>query len=287
MAAKMITEVKAGPYTLRGISLGGVYTSIRVPELDIVLDAGMPIRQFAGADHIFLSHGHGDHVGGLPALMGIRGLLSKKAPPKVYLPAQIGDTLQDALGLMSELQRYDLRVDAVPMKPGDEVQLRPDLFARAFRTHHPVPSLGYLFLDRVKKLKAEFRGLPGSEIAARRRAGDDLFQEEERLELAYATDTLIRVLDTAPEIRNARVLLMECTFLDDAKSLEASRAGCHIHLDELLARVDDLNNEVVALMHFSQLYSPRDVHRILKARCPKALLDRLVVFAPTSGSWPG
>ncbi len=246
----------------------------------------MPIRQFAATDHLFLSHGHGDHLGALPALLGIRGLLHAKGRPKVYMPAPIADTLGEVLGLMSKLQRYDLSVDEVPMRPGDEAQLRPDLRVRAFRTHHPVPSLGYLFFDRVSKLRDEFRALPGSEIGRRRRAGEDLFTVTERLEFAYATDTLLRVIDTAPEIRRARVLLLECTFLDDRKSLEASRAGYHIHLDELLERVMDLENEHVVLMHFSQLYSPSEVHRILAARWPKAMRERLVVFAPKRGPWP-
>jgi len=286
-SARPLLEVRAGPFTIRGVSLGGVYTSIQVPELGVVFDCGMPIRQFAATDHLFLSHGHGDHLGALPALMGIRGLLHGKAAPKAYMPAPIVDTLREALTAMSKLQRYDLTVDAVPMSPGDEARLRADLWVRAFRTHHPVPSLGYLFFDRVQKLREEFRALPGPEIGRRRRAGEDLFTTVERLEFAYATDTLLRVIDTTPEIREARVLLMECTFLDDRKSLAASRAGCHIHLDELLERLSDFRNERIVLMHFSQLYSPREVHRILEARWPAEHRDRLVVFAPRRGPWPG
>ncbi|MAT26468.1 MAG: ribonuclease Z [Sandaracinus sp.] len=283
----MLLEVQAGPYRLRGISLGGVYTSLQVPELGVVLDAGMPVRQFAAADHLFISHGHGDHIGALPALLGIRGLLHGKKAPRVYMPASIVDTVKAALGPMSQLQRYDLAIDAVGMKPGDERKLRADLWVRAFRTHHPVPSLGYLFFDRVEKLRAEFRDLPGPEIGRRRKAGEDLFERQERLELAYATDTLVRVLETAPEIRRARVLVMECTFLDEKKSLEASRAGCHVHLDELLEVADTLENEHVVLMHFSQIYTPREVHAILAERCPPSLRERLVVFAPRRGPWPG
>ena len=280
-------DVTAAGYTLRGVSLGGVYTSIQVPQLGVLLDVGMPLRQFASSDHVFLSHGHGDHAGSLAAMLGIRGLLHAKAPPRVYMPAAIVDDLCEAIAAMSRLQRHELTIEPVPMNPGDEIRLRRDLLVRAFRTHHPVPSLGFLFLDRVQRLRDEFRDLPGEEIGRRRKAGDDLFELHERLEFAYATDTLIRVLDTAPQIREAKVLLLECTFLDDKKTLEASRAGCHIHLDELLERADELHNERIVLMHFSQLYSPAEVHKILKRRCPPRLRERLVVFAPRSGPWPG
>ncbi|MCB9624735.1 MAG: MBL fold metallo-hydrolase [Sandaracinus sp.] len=280
-------EVQAGPYRIRGISLGGVYTCLQVPELGVVLDAGIPVRVFAATDHLFLSHGHGDHVGALPAMLGIRGLLHTKGAPKVYLPEPIVDTLKSALVPLSQLQRYDLAIDAVPMKAGDEARLRADLHVRAFRTHHPVPSLGYLFFDRVQKLKDEHRGLPGAEIAKRKAAGEDLFDVHERSLLAYATDTLLRVIETAPEILDAKVLVMECTFLDDRKSLEASRAGCHVHLDELIEVAHTLRNEHVVLMHFSQIYTPREVHAILEERLRPILGERLVIFAPKSGGWPG
>src|SRR5207237_2252784 len=148
------------------------------------------------------------------------------------------------------------------MSPGDELELRGVLRLRAVRTFHPVPSLAYIVVRRVAKLRAEFRGLPGPEIAARRRAGEAMVDHEDRLELAYATDTLISVFDHSPELLQARVLVMECTFLDDRKSLEAARAGCHIHLDEVLERAASFANEHVVLLHVSQLYQPGEVAAI-------------------------
>lgn len=282
----MLTEVKAGSYSVRGVSVGGVYTSLQVPELRTVLDVGIPIRSFADGEQFFLSHAHADHIGSLVALLGIRGL-GKKAPPKVYLPAEVVDDVQTALAAMSKLQRYDLAIEAVPLLPGDERQLRGDLWVRAFRTFHPVPSLGYLFLRKVQKLRPEFTQLDGSEIQARRRAGEDLFVAAEHLEVAYATDTLVKALDQHPFLYDTRVLILECSFLDERKSLQASQAGCHIHLDELLERADRFNNEALVLMHFSQIYAPREVHRVLAERCPPQLLRRIVAFAPTRGHWPG
>src|SRR5215217_4262932 len=71
-ARRMLTTVTAGPYTLRGVSVGGVYTSIAVPELGIVFDAGTSPRSTSAMDTILLSHGHADHIGALPAMLGIR-----------------------------------------------------------------------------------------------------------------------------------------------------------------------------------------------------------------------
>ncbi|HUJ62216.1 MAG TPA: MBL fold metallo-hydrolase [Kofleriaceae bacterium] len=283
----MLTTVTAGPYTIRGVSVGGVYTSLAVPELGLVLDAGVSPRSAAAIDTILLSHGHVDHIGALPALLGIRALHGKTSPPRIVMPAEIVDDLRGALDALSRMQRWPLAIDAIGMRPGDDIALRGDLRVRAVRTFHPVPSLGYVVVRRVSKLRPEFQGLPGPEIAARRRAGEAMLVHEDRLELAYATDTLVTALDHAPELRRARVLIVECTFLDERKSLDAARAGCHIHLDELIERAAQFENEHVVVMHVSQLYRPDEVAGILDRRVPSELRRRMIPFVPNSASWPG
>jgi ribonuclease Z len=283
----VLTSVTAGPFTIRGVSVGGVYTSLAVPELGVVFDAGISPRSAGGIDTIMLSHGHADHVGALPAMLGIRALHGKTRPPRVVMPAEIVDDLQAALAALSRLQRFPLEIEAVGMNPGDDIELRGDVRVRAVRTFHPVPSLGYVITRRVTKLRAEFRGLPGPEIAARRAAGEPMTEHEDRLELAYATDTLVNVLDHSPDLFKARVLVMECTFLDSRKTLEAARAGCHVHLDEVIERADRFENEHVVLMHVSQLYRPDEVAGILDARVPAALRSRIIPFVPKSNHWPG
>lgn len=283
----MLTTVTAGPHTVRGISVGGVYTSLAVPELGIVFDAGASPRSSCAIDTILLSHGHADHVGALPALLGIRALSGKIKPPRVVMPAEILDDVTLALAAMSRLQRFPLDIEAIGMLPGDEIVLRGDLRVRAVRTFHPVPSLAYLIVRRVAKLRADLHGLTGPQIAARRRAGEEVSDHEDRLELAYATDTLISALDHAPELLAARTLIMECTFLDDRKSLEAARAGCHIHLDEVIERADRFANDHIVMMHFSQLYHPDEVVRILDARLPPELRKKVVPFVSPGTHWPG
>ncbi len=282
----MLTTVSAGPYTLKGLSIAGIHTSLLVKELGCLLDVGIATRGAAAADHVFLSHGHADHCGALVTLLGIRGL-SRRPPPRVFLPAEIEADVKAALRHLSRGQRYELHIEAQPMLPGDEISLRPDLWVRAFRTHHVGPSLGYQFFSRVQKLKPAYLDLPGREVGERRRRGDDLFDIEERLELAYATDTLLHVIETTPSLLRTRVLILECSFLDERKSLEASRAGGHVHLDELLEKASSFENEVLVLMHFSQMYQPEEVHRLLERRCPPELWRRIVVFAPKRGAWPG
>lgn len=287
MLAAVLSSVTAAGFTFRGVSVGGVYTSIAVPELGLLFDAGIPARSLAATDTILLSHGHADHIGALPAILGIRALHGKTRPPRVVMPAEIVDDVVAALAPLSRLQRFELAIEPIGMRPGDEVPLRGDLFVRAVRTFHPVPALGYLLVRRVAKLRPELRGLSGQEIAARRQAGEAVSVPEARLELGYATDTLVTALDHAPDLYEARVLLMECTFLDERKSLDAARAGCHIHLDELIERADRFHNEAIVMMHVSQLYQPNEVAAILDRRVPRELRARIVPFVPNRAHWPG
>jgi ribonuclease Z len=282
-----VIELRAGPYTLRGISVGGIYTSLQVPELGVVLDAGIPLRSAASYDRIFLSHGHTDHAGGLASLLNIRALTGGSRPT-IYLPSEIEAPVRAMLASHDALARGVLEVELVGLFPGDLRPLGHGLFVRAFRTHHPVPSLGYQFLRRVTKLRPEHRALAPEEIARRRKEGaTDLFEESEHLELAYATDTLSRVLDTTPSICTSKVLVVECTFVDPGRSIEDAQRKAHIHLDELAARADRLTCEALVLMHFSQACSPSEVRRAVQDRLPASLRERVVLFAPDTGKWFG
>jgi len=84
---------------------------------------------------------------------------------------------------------------------------------------------------------------------------------------------------------DSRVLILECTFYDERKSLADSRAGCHIHLDELVPIVDRFRNAHIVLMHTSQIYTPSEAREILLRRCPSDFTDRVQQLLPARGQW--
>lgn len=281
----MYTRIEAAGYTLEGISLGGIHTSLHVPEMDVLLDVGLPIRQFTPIDRVFLSHVHGDHAGGLGSFLGLRTLLHRKPPPTLYCPAEAEPKLREMIDTVGEMQNHPFDVALRPMAPNDEEQLRTDLWVRALRSDHTLPCRAYLFFDRVERLRAEYRDLSGREIAARRERGEAMLEPAERLELAYCTDTRIEIFDEYPELYRTKVLVVEATFLDDTRSTDEVRARGHIHLDEILARADRFENEVVVIMHASRFYAPLDAHRILRERCQGRLRPRVLAFAPFRRDW--
>lgn len=282
----MIDQVSAGRYTVRGLSLGGVYTALHVPELDVLFDVGLAPRSFAGTRTLCLSHGHVDHAGALATLLGIRALTGQRGPLRVILPAEIEDDLVQAMTAMARMQRWPLAIEPIGLRPGDRFALRADLELRAFRTFHPVPSLGYLLVRTVAKLRAEHLGKPGHEIARLKAAGADLFVRTQRLELGYATDTLATVLDHNPDLYQAHALILECTFLDERKPVAVARAGCHVHLDEVIERAAHFANDHLVLMHFSGVHPAHEIAALLERRLPETLRTRVRPLLP-AGGWPG
>src|SRR5262245_1685831 len=54
------------PYRVQGVSIAGEQTVVQVPELDVCFDIGLCPRIALSSPYVALSHGHMDHVGGLP-----------------------------------------------------------------------------------------------------------------------------------------------------------------------------------------------------------------------------
>ena len=250
-------------YSLNGFSLGGIETSVWIPEYHVAFDVGRGRQDLLGLRDYALTHTHMDHAGGLPYLLALRQLFGMKCP-RVFVPEQMASELQSMLESWGRLQRYEPLVNVVPVVPGERYSLRRGVDLVPFRTYHPVPSVGYSIVESVDKLRPEFAGLPGKEIGRLRKEGMDVTQVHERRVFSVTGDTLPEVLDKQPQILESETLLMECTFLDERKSLDAVRAGGHVHLNDLLERAERLTVDRLVLSHFSQMHSPESIVELLR-----------------------
>lgn len=261
----MIHSLKVGNYTLTGVSLAGIYTAIVVPELRIQFDAGLQMRKHAcSVDHLFLSHCHGDHIGGLFAMLGIRDMLRAK-PLKIYCPDSVCEELSALLKAASSLFKLDTENQILPVVPGDVVKLGRGVDVHVLRSHHRVPCVGYQVHKTTTRLKDEYKALPGAEIAQLRLTqADQMFFSHTSNDLTYITDTTSKVFATNPSVLESKILICEATYLDEKYTVEQAQRGGHMHLDELLHQ--DFKGEHLVIIHPSQAYSPNDVHRIIGDR---------------------
>lgn len=281
----MLADVEGIQPKVKGVSVGGVYTSLYLPTYRVGLDVGIASRAMTGVETLLLSHAHVDHSGALLTLLGIRALNGREDPLRIVLPAAVASTMREIIDKAASFQRRPFAVEWFPMEAGDRLCIRGNLWVKALRAYHTAPCLAYLFYRNVQKLRAEFQGMSAKEIAALRQRGEVLSREESRIEFAYATDTLSQILDREPELYRAPTLILESTFLDERKSVDETRSKGHIHLDEILERAEHFSNAQLLLMHFSQSYSAREIRRIVAERCA-SMQPRVLPLLPATGEWP-
>jgi ribonuclease Z len=270
-------RVEAAGIPIEGVSIAGHESFYKLPGFRSLLEFGRAPEDTLGYGTVFLSHGHLDHAAGL-AHHASRRRLGGLPPPRVFAPEQACDDLEQWIAACERLEGFRYGVEVVPAFPGGSVRLRNDLEVKFLPGRHRVPTVGYLFTEVRHKLKDEFAGLPGHEIARLRATGKELTRREEISLLAYTGDCGEAIFDAAPEILRARVLLIECSFLRP-EDLSRAREYEHLHLQDFLARADRFENETIVLTHFSLRYGAAEIREHL-AGLPESLRRRVVAFLP-------
>jgi ribonuclease Z len=264
---------------VKGASVGGVESCLQLPGLDLCLDIGRCPRSAVQRSRVAFSHAHLDHMGGLPLHAATRALTGQE-PPTYLLPAQNLAGVENLLGCWRHLDRSRLPCRLVPMRPGDRFPLGGGCELRAFSTQHSVPSLGYAVFSCKQKLKAEYAGLEGERLRDLRRAGEPITEAISTCDVAFTGDTRIDALDEQPWLYEARLLILEATFLDDRVGVAECRAKGHVHLFEVFERAERFQNQAILLVHFSARYAHAETRAILEEGLPPSLRGRVHALLP-------
>jgi ribonuclease Z len=260
---------------LEGYSRAGVQSYWRVPAWKVGFDLGALPWAFLFTPTWFISHAHLDHLVALPLLISRRRMM-KLGPPAIYVPTQVLDDTRRMLHAWRRLDRGRMRCQLRGIEPGREIDLGSNRLITAVRSSHPVPSLGYLVWERRQKLREEYVGLPGERIRELRESGAELTREVRVPLLAYTGDTGPAGLDDNPALFEAKVLIMELSFLRPSHSREMIHAFGHLHLDDLIERAEQFRNEAIVVAHISSRYEADEARRLLEERLPERLRGRVV-----------
>ena len=263
--------------TIEGYSRAVVQTYWRIPELKLGFDLGAQPWSFMGTPTWFVSHMHLDHIAALPVYIARRRMM-KMDPPTIYVPEHAVDTLHRLLRAFSQLDRGHLPCELVPARPGDEIELSRELVVTVGATRHTVPSLGYVVWERRRKLKTDLQGLSGDQIRDLRLAGTEVTEERRIPRVAYLGDSDPGGLDDFPEMYQAQILIFELTFVSPQHRKDRIHKLGHIHLDDVLARRDRFQNEIMIASHFSPRYHAKQIRSYVEKVFPDMLDGRLLLW---------
>ena len=263
--------------TIEGYSRAAVQSYWRVPELKIGFDLGAQPWDFMGTPTWLLTHTHLDHIAALPVYIARRRMM-KMGPPTIYLPEQALEDVRRLLLVMQRLDRGRQVCELKGVRPGDEFELSREHVVTVFATTHTIPSVGYVVWERRNKLKDEYHGLPGDRIRDLRLSGVEVTREVRTPLLCYTGDTSPAGLDAYPPVFQAKVLITELSFIRPNHRREKIHKFGHMHLDDLLERADRFKNELIICAHFSTRYHPNEVHRLVEAKLPASLRDRVKLW---------
>jgi ribonuclease Z len=266
-----------GGLTIEGYSRAAVQSYWRIPELKVGFDLGAQPWDFMGTPTWLITHSHLDHIAALPVYVARRRMM-KMDPPRLYLPEEAVDDVRKLLLIMQKLDRGRQLCELVGVTPGQEFELSREHVVTVFRTTHTIPSVGYVIWDRRHKLKEEYHGLPGDKIRDLRLSGVAVTREVRVPLLAYTGDTSPAGLDNYPPVFEAKVLITELSFIRPSHRREKIHKFGHMHLDDFLERAGQFKNELIVCAHFSTRYHPNEVRRVIEARLPEALRQRIKLW---------
>ena len=139
---------------------------------------------------------------------------------------------------------------------------------------HVAGSLGYALIDVRQKLKEEYLGLTGPQIVELKNRGVQITQRLEMPLVAYLGDTARGRFADLPYVANAKALLIECTFFDP-DHVSRARAGKHIHVSDLPAVLEGMNNQHIIITHVTRRTNMTEARQLLRKALPHDVMDRV------------
>lgn len=224
---------------------------------------------------VFITHLHGDHIFGLPGLIGSRSFLGGNEPLDIYGPAGLREWLETTLRITNTHLNYELQIHEIE----DGIVVEDDEFlVVANSLQHVIPCVGYrieqkplpgkLLIDKVKEA-----GVPNGPLLKQLKDGKDVTLEEGRIVRSHDVTgepqdgfTVAILGDTsyceaAIELaQDADILVHEATFDMDTGNL-AKEYG-HSTIGDAARVAQEAGVTTLIANHISARFMPSDVAKL-------------------------
>jgi len=262
MTSHNLAHLKIDDLEVLGYSVAGEETVVAMPQLDVCFDIGKAPDQVIAINNVLLTHGHMDHAAGLAYYLSHRNFCGQ-SPGTVLFPENLAAPIKQIVDAWGKLDGTTIPAKLVPVKPGEEYPIKPNLFVRMFPTKHTKGSVGYTVLEKRKKLKAEYLQLTGPQIVELKKQGVQIENKIEIPIVTYFGDTQYVDFSQLDYIAKSKILICECTFYIE-EHVERAQAGRHMHIDEFSKLVENMQNEHIIITHTTQRTSLYDIRKVLK-----------------------
>lgn len=238
------------PFRVQGFSIAGEWTAIQVPELDLCFDIGACPRAALASKHIALTHGHMDHVGGLPYYFSQRHFQGMGTGSVVCHP-RLAAALERMMQSWIDVEQQQTPHAIVPLEPESEIEIKNNTFLRGFEMDHTESAMGYSVIERRTKLRTEYLNLPQEKLLELKKQGHEITRELRIPLVTYTGDTFAGPHLIRPELLDAKIAILECTFFEPDHKARA-KVGKHLHVDDIAELLPKLEAEIVVLVHMSR-----------------------------------
>jgi len=276
MPSHNLAEVKIDDLEIIGYSVAGEETVVAVPQLDVCFDVGKAPDQIISINHVLLSHGHMDHAAGFAYYLSQRNFCGLPAGT-ILAPWDLLAPMREIIDSWGRLDGNKVPNNLVGVQPGDEYQIKPNLFARVFPTKHGQSSVGYSVIEKRKKIRPEYSKLSGPQIVELKKQGIQIDYPLEVPIVTYIGDTQYVDFSQLKYITESKILIAECTFYETDHTGRAE-AGKHMHINEFAQLLEKLQNEHIIIAHTTQRTPMREIREILKKTLSPEKYDRTMLL---------
>ncbi|MCK4753078.1 MAG: MBL fold metallo-hydrolase [Planctomycetes bacterium] len=276
MASHNLAHLKIDELEITGYSMAGEETVVAMPQLDVCFDIGKAPNQVISINNVLLTHGHMDHAAGIAYYLSHRNFCGQ-SPGTILAPESLLPPIKQIIDAWGKLDGNRIPANLVGVNPGDEYQIKPNLFTRVFPTKHSRGSVGYTVIEKRKKIKPEYAELTGPQIVELKKQGVEIDTPLEIPIATYLGDTQYIDFSQLKYVAESKILIAECTFYLDEHT-DRAEAGKHMHINEFAELIDKMNNEHIIITHTTQRTSMKEVREILQKAVSPEKYKKMVIL---------